>query len=179
LPTVLEDLISARKRAKADLKKETDPFRRAVLDGRQLALKVYFPENICNNRYCLTVLTDQCKFCLRIYWRYHWKIALPTDLIQRDCVWTADDRKDKTSERNLYFVCPLYPSNMTSSIQEVEAEYCISNGHAHNAEVIYGDTDSVMVKFGPNDLTKVMTLGEYKFTCIQIAATHSLPSYRQ
>jgi DNA polymerase elongation subunit (family B) len=40
LPTVLEDLISARKRAKADLKKETDPFKRAVLDGRQLALKV-------------------------------------------------------------------------------------------------------------------------------------------
>jgi len=27
-------------RAKADLKKETDPFKRAVLDGRQLALKV-------------------------------------------------------------------------------------------------------------------------------------------
>ena len=40
LPTVLEDLITARKKAKADLKKETDPFKRAVLDGRQLALKV-------------------------------------------------------------------------------------------------------------------------------------------
>jgi DNA polymerase delta subunit 1 len=40
LPTILEDLISARKRAKADLKKETDPFKKAVLDGRQLALKV-------------------------------------------------------------------------------------------------------------------------------------------
>jgi DNA polymerase delta subunit 1 len=51
---------------------------------------------------------------------------------------------------------------MTSPIQEVEAEYCISNGHTHNSQVIYGDTDSVMVKFGPNDLTKVMTLGGYK-----------------
>ena len=40
LPTILEDLISARKRAKADLKKEKDPFKKAVLDGRQLALKV-------------------------------------------------------------------------------------------------------------------------------------------
>lgn len=39
LPNILEDLINARKRAKADLKKETDPFKRAVLDGRQLALK--------------------------------------------------------------------------------------------------------------------------------------------
>lgn len=44
LPTILEDLISARKRAKADLKKETDPFKRAVLDGRQLALKVRNPK---------------------------------------------------------------------------------------------------------------------------------------
>ena len=40
LPTILEDLLTARKKAKADLKKETDPFKKAVLDGRQLALKV-------------------------------------------------------------------------------------------------------------------------------------------
>lgn len=43
LCNILEDLITARKRAKADLKKETDPFKRAVLDGRQLALKVCPP----------------------------------------------------------------------------------------------------------------------------------------
>lgn len=29
-----------RFRAKADLKRETDPFRKQVLDGRQLALKI-------------------------------------------------------------------------------------------------------------------------------------------
>lgn len=40
LPHVLENLLAARKRAKADLKVEKDPFKRAVLDGRQLALKV-------------------------------------------------------------------------------------------------------------------------------------------
>jgi DNA polymerase delta subunit 1 len=40
LPIILEELLSARKKAKADLKKETDPFKKAVLDGRQLALKV-------------------------------------------------------------------------------------------------------------------------------------------
>ena len=40
LCTILEDLISARKIAKRDMKKETDPFRYAVLDGRQVALKV-------------------------------------------------------------------------------------------------------------------------------------------
>ena len=40
LPIILEELISARKQAKDELKKATDPFIRAVLDGRQLALKI-------------------------------------------------------------------------------------------------------------------------------------------
>lgn len=37
---ILEDLIGARKRAKQELAKATDPFEKAVLDGRQLALKI-------------------------------------------------------------------------------------------------------------------------------------------
>ncbi|MCO5575689.1 hypothetical protein L7F22_029493 [Adiantum nelumboides] len=40
LPEILEELLAARKRAKADLKEATDPLEKAVLDGRQLALKV-------------------------------------------------------------------------------------------------------------------------------------------
>ncbi|XP_064904360.1 LOW QUALITY PROTEIN: DNA polymerase delta catalytic subunit [Columba livia] len=40
LPRVLEGLLGARARVKAELKQEQDPFRRQVLDGRQLALKV-------------------------------------------------------------------------------------------------------------------------------------------
>ncbi|MQL82063.1 hypothetical protein Taro_014543 [Colocasia esculenta] len=42
LPEILEELLTARKRAKADLKEATDPFEKAVLDGRQLALKVIY-----------------------------------------------------------------------------------------------------------------------------------------
>ena len=34
LPEILEELLAARKRAKNDLKNESDPFKRAVLDGR-------------------------------------------------------------------------------------------------------------------------------------------------
>ncbi|KAM9887805.1 hypothetical protein OXX79_013362, partial [Metschnikowia pulcherrima] len=40
LPTILDELLTARKKAKQDLKKETDPFKRDVLNGRQLALKI-------------------------------------------------------------------------------------------------------------------------------------------
>lgn len=40
LPRILQNIIEARKKAKNELKKATDPFLRAVLDGRQLALKI-------------------------------------------------------------------------------------------------------------------------------------------
>ncbi|KAH9933323.1 DNA polymerase family B-domain-containing protein [Fomitopsis serialis] len=120
LPTILEDLIGARKRAKADLKKETDPFKRAVLDGRQLALKIS-----ANSVYGFTGATIGKLPCL--------PISSSVTAYGRQMI-------EKTK-------------------QEVEAEYCIANGHTHDAEVIYGDTDSVMVKFGPTDLPSVMALG--------------------
>mmetsp|Transcript_23152 Transcript_23152/g.17565 ORF Transcript_23152/g.17565 Transcript_23152/m.17565 type:complete len:97 (+) Transcript_23152:906-1196(+) len=40
LPMILEELINARKKAKLELARATDPFEKAVLDGRQLALKI-------------------------------------------------------------------------------------------------------------------------------------------
>lgn len=40
LPEILEHLLSARKKAKTELKNESDPFKKMVLDGRQLALKI-------------------------------------------------------------------------------------------------------------------------------------------
>jgi len=40
LPEILEELLAARKIAKKDMKSATDPFKKAVLNGRQLALKI-------------------------------------------------------------------------------------------------------------------------------------------
>lgn len=49
LPRILDSLLSARRNAKAAMKVETDPFKRSVLDGRQLALKIS-----CNSVYGFT-----------------------------------------------------------------------------------------------------------------------------
>jgi len=42
---------------------------------------------------------------------------------------------------------------------EVESKYRVENGYSHDAKVIYGDTDSVMVKFGVSTVGDAMVLG--------------------
>jgi DNA polymerase delta subunit 1 len=121
LTTILEELLSARKKAKRELAVETDPFKKAVLNGRQLALKVS-----ANSVYGLTGATSGKLPCLAI--------ASSTTSYGRQMI-------EKTKE-------------------EVENRYRVERGYSHDAQVIYGDTDSVMVKFGPSDLAKAMELGQ-------------------
>ncbi|ANB12941.1 DNA-directed DNA polymerase delta POL3 [Sugiyamaella lignohabitans] len=120
LPIILEELLSARKQAKNDLKRETDPFKRAVLDGRQLALKIS-----ANSVYGFTGATIGKLPCLAI------------------------------SSSVTAFGRQMIEQTKT----EVEKTYSIANGYKYNAQVVYGDTDSVMVKFGPQDLKECMDLG--------------------
>ncbi|KAK8066334.1 DNA polymerase delta catalytic subunit [Apiospora hydei] len=121
LAQIFEELLGARKQAKRELAVETDPFKKAVLNGRQLALKIS-----ANSVYGLTGATTGKLPCL--------PIASSTTSYGRQMI-------EKTKE-------------------EVEKKYCIANGYSHDAQVIYGDTDSVMVKFGMKDLAEAMKLGE-------------------
>ena len=121
LTQILEELLGARKRAKKELAVETDTFKKAVLNGRQLALKIS-----ANSVYGITGAIVGKLPCL--------EIASSTTSYGRQMI-------EKTKE-------------------EVEARYNIANGYSHDAQVIYGDTDSVMVKFGPKELKKAMDLGQ-------------------
>ncbi|OJJ51242.1 hypothetical protein ASPZODRAFT_87370 [Penicilliopsis zonata CBS 506.65] len=121
LTQILEELLGARKRAKKELAVETDPFKKAVLNGRQLALKIS-----ANSVYGITGATVGKLPCLAI--------ASSTTSYGRQMI-------EKTK-------------------QEVEARYTIANGYSHDAKVIYGDTDSVMVKFGVTELEDAMKLGQ-------------------
>lgn len=121
LTEILEELLGARKRAKKELAVETDPFKKAVLNGRQLALKIS-----ANSVYGITGATVGKLPCLAI--------ASSTTSYGRGMI-------ERTKE-------------------EVEKKYTIANGYEHDAQVIYGDTDSVMVKFGTSELAKTMELGE-------------------
>lgn len=55
----------------------------------------------------------------------------------------------------------------------VERHYTRANGYAHDAQVIYGDTDSVMVKFGVSDIAESIALG--KDAAERITATFQRP----
>lgn len=120
MPEILESLLTARKRAKADLKVETDPFKRSVLDGRQLALKIS-----ANSVYGFTGAQVGKLPCLEISGSV-----------------TAYGR-----------------TMIEFTKHEVETHYTMENGYENNAQVIYGDTDSVMIKFGCKELERSMELG--------------------
>lgn len=121
LPTILDELLTARKKAKNDLKNETDPFKKDVLNGRQLALKIS-----ANSVYGFTGATIGKLPCL----------AISSSV-------TSFGRQMIEKTKN-----------------EVQEFYSMKNGHPYDAQVIYGDTDSVMVKFGYSDLETCMKLGE-------------------
>merc|ERR1711865_364419 len=120
LPRVLQELLSARKKAKKEMKEAEDPLTQMVLNGRQLALKVS-----ANSVYGFTGATVGQLPCL--------EISASVTAFGRQMI-------DHTKAM-------------------VEAKYTIQNGYAHDAQVIYGDTDSVMVKFGVSTVEEAMTLG--------------------
>eukprot|EP00474_Spongospora_subterranea_P000728 CRZ01186.1 hypothetical protein [Spongospora subterranea] len=121
LPGILQDLLSARSRAKKDMGAATDPFLKQVLNGRQLALKIS-----ANSVYGFTGAVVGSLPCL--------EISSSVTAFGREMI-------DKTKS-------------------VVEEHFTTDNGYHHNAEVIYGDTDSVFIRFGVETVAEAMDLGK-------------------
>jgi DNA polymerase delta subunit 1 len=121
LPIILEELITARKKAKEDLKLVEDPQLKAVLDGRQIALKIS-----ANSVYGFTGAQVGQLPCI--------EISASVTSIGRTMI-------EKTRDIIL-------------------SKFNTLNGYQFNAQVIYGDTDSVMIKFGVDNLREAMGLGK-------------------
>lgn len=109
LPEILENLLAARKKAKAELKQETDPLKQKVLDGRQYALKVSansvygFTGAQMGKLPCLEISAvsylysskhisqrDHCEICHRKY-----RIFIIIIIAERYRLWTHYDRTNK------------------------------------------------------------------------------------
>lgn len=121
LPQILKNLLDARNKAKKEMKTAKDELTYAVLDGRQLALKIS-----ANSVYGFTGATVGHLPCMEI-----------------SASVTAFGRQMIETTKNT-----------------VEATYTIANGYKADAVVIYGDTDSVMIKFGVDTVAEAMELGK-------------------
>jgi len=131
MPSILVELLSARKRTRKLIPLEKDPFMKNILDKRQLAYKL-----------CANSLYGQCGAKTSTF--YEKDIAAST---------TATGRKLLNYGKKIIEHCyhdricptshPLYPTVLT------------------NAEYIYGDTDSVFFTFNLQDpITKVPIRGK-------------------
>jgi DNA polymerase delta subunit 1 len=163
LPTILSELLTARKRAKKDMKNAPNEFERAVQNGRQVRKK-----NVAD------LLAPDC-----------WKLILIIPIHRLDSDSNSHYFRSfcsiykqlalKISANSVYgftgatvgqLPCLPIASSTTSygrmlleKTQEfVEEKYTIANGYKHNAQVVYGDTDSVMVKFGTKSVEETFPL---------------------
>jgi DNA polymerase delta subunit 1 len=115
----LQELLSARKRAKKDMKNAPNDFEKSVQNGRQLALKVS-----ANSVYGFT----------------------GAGVGQLPCVPIASS------------VTAYGRFLLEKTKAYVEEHYTVAHGYKHNAKVVYGDTDSVMVKFGTATVAETFPL---------------------
>jgi len=130
LPTILEELLTARKRAKKDMKNAPTEFEKEVQNGRQMALKVS-----ANSVYGFT----------------------GAGVGQLPCLPIASS---VTSYGRLL---------LEKTKAYVEEHFTIAHGYEHDAQVVYGDTDSVMVKFGCETVAEAFPLAiEAANKCSQI-----------
>lgn len=169
LPRILSVLLTARKKVKQELKRETDPLRRSVLDARQLALKT-----TANSIYGFTGSMQYGRLPSR-------EISSSITAFGREMIeYTRNnvEARFRTQEKPLIIRLddPLYVGDaFIAEYQQDPTSYPyvsmtedgrLSYTLQADSLVIYGDTDSVMVRFGVNTIKEAMFLAKFAATYV-------------
>ncbi|KAL8447481.1 hypothetical protein Emed_004364 [Eimeria media] len=171
LPMIVEELIAARKVAKKQMSQATDKFTQSVLNGRQLALKI-----TANSVYGYTgatvrllfegphegpLLTSSLLFSLHrslrhlrvVVWILYF-IDFYLMSLKSSCLGQLPCLEVATS------ITCFGRDMIEYTKRRVEELFTKENGYKANALVVYGDTDSVMVRFGTDSIEEAMRLGQ-------------------
>ena len=165
---MVHDLLEARKAAKAEMKLEQDPARKAVLNARQIALKLccnsvygFFKAYYLCNKHCMDAVTAWGRDML----------MLTRDLI---CGYFTPEHTraihDVIAPRAMNFVY-AYMQDQPDVYSDLDLEHTRAwriNMMIYYrrdivdvpATLIYGDTDSVMINFGEMSNERCWYLGE-------------------
>lgn len=161
LGEIVHALLAARSRAKKDMNAEQDPEKKAVLDARQLALKL-----ACNAVYGFTKANKVCKKelmeAITAYGRD--MIFLTKDLVET--YYTPENTRKQYANASaaLQMVYNSQHVAVADRQQFRGASRMILSGFREDivdepARVAYGDTDSVMVRFGRISIDRCFYLG--------------------
>jgi DNA polymerase elongation subunit (family B) len=128
VPSILEELLAARKATKKQMKNEKDPFMANIYDARQLAIKI-----TANSLYGQTGAKTSTF--------YDKDVAASTTATGRNLLMYGKE---------------VIEENYGDSIQETKNHGKVKT----NAEVIYGDTDSVFFTFNLTELDGTKIIGK-------------------
>lgn len=139
--------MAARKRAKKDMKNAPTEFEKAVQNGRQVS-RIHFLLFLQLASFC-SVLTVGCTVDKQL--------ALKV---------SANSVYGFTGAAVGQLPCLPIASSVTSygrvllekTKEFVEEKFTVAHGYEHDAQVVYGDTDSVMVKFGTSTVADTFPL---------------------
>ena len=162
IPEILQELLNERKATRKLMEKETDPFKRSILDGKQLALKVtanslYGQLGASTSPICMKELAASTTAIGREM------LELARDFVEKDFVLilkqyyeaSINQNTDKINELNEIYLKDNSPENVEFirfALGEIFNKYDI-DPHIIYGDSCTGDTPIILNKIENNDET--------------------------